>query len=181
MPRWFPEDDYGNRSAARGLFRNRFGTTAQGASAGEAVIQWPFRYWDRHAERSDDPELAYFQLTSNEAPSFFRGLRWREETLDSSVDVHCLVRTDPRVPWSAEPGSVPGLFLFKRSSGDDAWMRLAAQSPRLEVRFMTVYEPGAIDLTTFTMHGWKTTAKVDDVRVDYEGQSRILDEQVTSR
>ena len=181
MPRWFPPGEYGNNGAARGLFRGRYGTAAQGGSSGEAVIHWPFRYWDRYAERSDDPELAYFQLTTNEAPCFFRGVRWREETQDARCDVICLVRTDPRVPWETEPGTVPGLYAFRRGGGDDSWMRIAAQSARLELRFVTVYEVGAIDLATFTAHGWKTTAKVDDVRVDYEGSTRILDEQVTAR
>ncbi len=181
MPRWYPADDFGNRAASRGLFRARYGTTAQGASSGEAVIHWPFRYWDRYVEQNDDPELAYFQLTTNEAPCFFRGMRWREETQDARVDVVCVVRTDPRVPWSTEPGTVPGLYAFRIGSGGDGWQRIAAQSARLEMRFFATYEAGAIDLTTFTAHAWKTTAVVDDVRVDYEGQSRILDEQVTAR
>ncbi|MCA8964610.1 MAG: hypothetical protein KDC48_06980, partial [Planctomycetes bacterium] len=181
MPRWYPAGDFGNKAAARGLFRGRYGTAAQGASGGEAVIHWPFRYWDRYVEQNDDPELAYFQLTTNEAPCFFRGMRWREETRDPRVDVVCVVRTDPRVPWETEPGTVPGLYAFRVGSGDDSWQRIAAQSARLEMRFYATYEAGAIDLATFTAHAWKTTAKVDDVRVDYEGQSRILDEQVTAR
>ena len=42
-------------------------------------------------------------------------------------------------------------------------------------------QPGCLDLQAFTQHGWKTSARVEDVRVQYEGQSRILDEQVTAR
>ena len=59
--------------------------------------------------------------------------------------------------------------------------RIARQASRLEVRFYTVYQPGCLDLQAFTQHGWKTSARVEDVRVQYEGQSRILDEQVTAR
>jgi hypothetical protein len=181
MPRWYPAGRYGEASSARGLFRGRFGTSPAGASSGEAVIHWPIRYWDRHAESSDDPELAYFQLTTHEAPSFYRGLRWREETRDSTVDVECTVRTDPRVSWTAEPSPGSGLTRFRRSTGDDRWSRLAAQASRLELRFATVYEPGAIDLQSYAAHAWKTTVRIDDVRVDYEGQLRILDEKVTAR
>ena len=34
MPRWYPAGDFGNKAAARGLFRGRYGTAAQGASGG---------------------------------------------------------------------------------------------------------------------------------------------------
>src|SRR5690606_8722844 len=98
-----------------------------------------------------------------------------------SVDVVCTVRTDPRVAWSAEPAVGSGLVVFRRSPGDDRWSRLVAQSARVELRFATVYEPGAIDLQGFGAHAWKTTARIDEVRVDYEGQLRILDEKVTAR
>ncbi len=179
MPRWFPPGAHGDTSSARGLFRGRFGTTPQGASSGEAVIHWPIRYWDRHAVASDDPELAYFQLTTNEAPTFVRGVRWREETSDPLVDVICTVRTDPRVGWDAEPGR--GLLLLRRGSGDDDWSRVGGQTGRFELRFATIYEAGAIDLATYTAHAWKTTARIDQIRVDCEGQTRILDEQVTAR
>jgi hypothetical protein len=181
MPRWYPPGEDPTSVQARGLFRARFGTAEQGGSSGEPVIAWPFRYWDRHVDQSDDPELAYFQVTTTEAPVFYRTLRWREETADPRVDVRCLVRTDGKAPWSAEPGSVPGLWRFEQGSDTDVGHRIAAHASRLELRFHVVYSPGVLDLATFQAHGWKTSVRVKDVRVEYEGQGRIFDERVTAR
>ncbi|MCR9246755.1 MAG: hypothetical protein NXI31_17105 [bacterium] len=181
MPRWYPSGQAGTSSLARGLFRGRFGTQPGGGSSGEALIEWPFRYWDRHADFSDDPELAYSQLTSTSAPAFFRSIGWREEIRDPLVDVVCMVRTDPRVPWSADATTTPGLWEFTRSGDDDAPRILGAQGARLEVRFSTMYQAGAVDLVTQQAHAWKTSARVSRVRVEYEGEPRIFDEQVTAR
>jgi hypothetical protein len=46
---------------------------------------------------------------------------------------------------------------------------------------VTAYKAGAVDLASFRAHGWKTTARIEDVRLEYEGQSRIFDERVTTR
>jgi len=185
MPNWYPPLPDGtvdtNTSAARGLFRGRYGTAPQAASTGEVVIQFPFRHWDRYADFSDDPELAYYQVTTNEAPVFYRDLQWREETTDPRVRVICRVRTDSLAPWTADPSEHPGLWEFSRGSSDTEAHRIGRQASRLEVRFHTVYQPGCLDLQAFTQHGWKTSARVEDIRVQYEGQSRILDEQVTAR
>lgn len=185
MPNWYPPKPDGtvdtNTSAARGLFRGRYGTAPQGASSGEVVIQFPFRHWDRYADFSDDPELSYFQFTTNEAPVFYRDVQWREETIDPRVRVICRVRTDSLAPWTADPSEHPGLWEFSGGSADSEAHRIGRQASRLEIRFHTVYQPGCLDLQAFTQHGWKTSARVENVRVQYEGQSRILDEQVTAR
>ncbi len=185
MPNWYPPNEDGtvetSTRAARGLFRGRYGTSPQGASSGEVVISWPFRYWDRYADFCDDPELAYSQLTTNEAPVFFRDLKWREETQDARVRVICRVRTDSLVPWTADPKERTGFWEFQGGSTDVTAHKIGRQASRLEIRFQTVYLPGCVDLTAFTAHGWKTSARVEDVRVQYDGQGRIFDEQVTAR
>jgi hypothetical protein len=180
MPRFQPPSDDPDQQP-RGLFRGRYGTAPQAASAGEVVIGFPFRYWDRHVERSDDPELAHFQLTMTEAPVFFRSLRWRQETKDPRVEVVCSVRADGKLPWDNAPLPAGGLWQFRGAPADTTPYRLAHHAARLEIRFATAYRPGCLDLETFRAHGWKTTARVEDVRVQYEGQSRIHDEQVTAR
>lgn len=185
MPNWYPPNEDGtvdaSSSAARGLFRGRYGTAPQAASSGQVVIQFPFRHWDRYADFSDDPELSYYQLTTNEAPVFFRDLQWRQETTDSRVRVIARVRTDSLAPWTASPEDYPGLWEFQGGSSQSEPHRIARQAARLEVRFHTVYQPGCVDLQAFTQHGWKTSARIEDVRIQYEGQSRILDEEVTAR
>ncbi|MFK7739321.1 MAG: hypothetical protein AB8H80_03285 [Planctomycetota bacterium] len=184
MPTWYPPNPDGTvqtDSAGRGLFRGRYGTAPQSASANEVVILWPTRHWDRYAEASDDPELAYFQFTTSEAPVFFRSLRWRQETLDARVQLLCRVRTDNSAPWSADASSIAGMWEFTGPGTDGQGHRLNRQGQRLEIRFQTVYRPGAIDLSSFRAHGWKTSARVENLRLDFEGESRIFDEEVTAR
>ena len=91
------------------------------------------------------------------------------------------MRADGRVPWSSDPATTPDLWRFEQATGADIEHRIATQASRLEVRFETVYKPGVLDLVTFRAHGWKTSARVEDVRIDYEGERRIIDEQVTAR
>ena len=81
----------------------------------------------------------------------------------------------------ADPAEHPSLWEFAGGASDRSAHRISRQASRLEVRFHTVYQPGCLDLQAFTQHGWKTSARVEDVRVQYEGQTRILDEQVTAR
>lgn len=181
MPRWYPPGEDEHSPSARGLFRGRFGTTPGTGGAGEMVISWPFRYWDRFAEQSDDPELAYFQFTLTEAPSFWKTLNWREESRDPRVDVVCLVRTDSKAPWTGDPAATPGLWKFTREAGDEKGAVIGAQASRLEVRFAATYKPGVVDLLSGREHAWKTTVRVDKVRVAYEGQTRIVDERETAR
>jgi hypothetical protein len=181
MPRWYPPADDPTSSQAHGLFRGRFGTTPQGASTGEVAIGFPFRYWDRHVERCDDPELAYFQLTTSEAPVFYRSLRWRQETTDPRVEVVCMVRADGKLKWEDEPLPAAGYWLFRGGTEEGKPHRLAHQASRLEIRFAVAYRPGCLDLVTFRAHSWKTTARVENVELEYEGQGRVFDEQVTAR
>lgn len=181
MPRWYPPDRRDDTSMARGLFRGRFATTPQGASSGEPVIGFPFRYWDRHAEHSDDPEESYFQITLNEAPAFFRSITWRQETTDPRVEVLCMVRADGKLPWEGDPLPAGGYWQFRTPTQDGAPHKLAHQATRLEIRFATVYKPGCIDLATFQAHAWKTAPRIEDVRVEYEGEGRVFDERVTAR
>lgn len=180
MPRWNPpgEDD---GPAARGLFRGRYGTAAVAAGAGAPLIAMPFRHWDRYVPRNDDPEQSYFQMTWAEAPVWFRSVHWQEETTDANVDVECLLRVDQKAPWTAAPGQQPGFWRFDRSAGDDRGMPLRYHGSQLEARFAVIYQPGSVDLQTFRAHGWKTTPRVKNVRIEYEGQGRVLREQVTAR
>ena len=181
MPTWFPPGEDPTSAQARGLFRGRFGTVPQTGQSGEALIGFPCRFWDRWHEQSDDPELAYAQLTTTTAPAFFRTLRWREETRDARVDVACFVRADGRAAWTMDPATTPDLWRFEQPADSATEHRLGSQASRLEIRFHTIYRPGVFDPVAFTAHGWKTSARVEDVRLDYDGQRRIIDERVTAR
>jgi hypothetical protein len=181
MPRHYPGDDEPGGGQPRGLFRGRFGTTPATGAAGQALVWFPIRYWDRYVERSDDPELAYFQLSANEAPGFFKTLRWRQETQDARVELMCRARVDGKLSWDSVALPAAGLWELRGGSADAPPHRLMHHGALLELRFFTRYQPGCVDLVTYRAHGWKTTAKVEDVRVEYEGQARVLAEEITAR
>jgi hypothetical protein len=108
-------------------------------------------------------------------------LRWRQETQDPRVDVVCLARVDGKLPWEGAPLPAGGFWELRGGSADAPPHRLMHHGSQLELRFLTRYQPGCVDLVTYRAHGWKTTARIEDVRVEYEGQSRVLVEEVTAR
>jgi hypothetical protein len=178
MPRWFEEGR--EDIEGRGLFRARFGTEAVGAEIGEAVILFPFRYWDRHHDQADDPEMAYFQLTySGSAPVLFTEFTWQEEVYPD-VDLHCLLRVDDKGSFAGDPEQNPDLLLFTDGEEEDQPLQLFRQGTSLAARFYTVYRRGAFDTVDFLAHGWKSAPLVNWVLVGYEGESRVL-EEVTGR
>jgi len=181
MPRFYPPGEDVDGTGSHGLFRGRYGTEPMGASAGEPLIWMPFRYWDRYVERSDDPEQAYFQLTTREAPVFFRTLYWQQETQDALVEVVCLLRADEHGSFRDDPKATFGLQQWNKPPVADRPYVLGIQATQLELRFAHVYKPGCLDLATYRAHGWKTAPRVKDVRLEYEGEGRVLAERVTTR
>ncbi len=182
MPRYFPPGETPDEgSAGRGLFRGRYGTTPQGAGAGEAVVGMPFRFWDRFTEDADDPEMAPFQVTHVQAPVHWKTLHWVQETTDATVEVLCRVRIDGQGTFADDPMRTPGLYRFQQQAGQDRPVLLDRSGSQCEVRFYVRYRPGAYDPVAWRAHGWKSSPKVKDVRVDYEGQGQILTEQVSDR
>ena len=179
MPKW--TDPAQPDTAGKGLLRGRYGTVPVGASGGEPVIWFPFRYWDRQQERADDPELAHFQLTLGEAPVYFTGLLWEAEEVDPRVQLHCLVRIDGRGSFAADPKQTPGLFRFEKGKIDGKANPIGFQGSRLEARFVTRYQPGVFDGATFKENAWKMAPRCKAVGFTYEGESRILEERVTAR
>jgi hypothetical protein len=181
MPRLYPPGEDVDGTGSHGLFRGRYGTEPMGASAGEPLIWMPFRYWDRYVERSDDPEQAYFQLTTREAPVFFRTLYWQQETQDALVEVVCLLRADEHGSFRDDPKATFGLQQWNKPPAADRPYVLGIQATQLELRFAQLYKPGCLDLATWRAHGWKTAPRVKDVRLEYEGEGRVLAERVTTR
>ncbi|MCC6673272.1 MAG: hypothetical protein IT458_19570, partial [Planctomycetes bacterium] len=179
MPRW--SDPERPDTQGRGLFRGRYGTLPVSALGGEPVIAFPFRYWDRHHERADDPEQAYVQLSPRNSPVYYTGITWEEELPDPLVDLHCYVRVDERSRFDQEPGVAPGLYLFRDPLANGRPNPIGWQGSRLEARFVHVYRPGAFDPITFQGQAWKRAPTVKSVRIGYEGGSRILEERVTAR
>jgi len=175
-------DPASESKAERGLFRGRFGTNPYSAQAGEPLIYYPFRYWDRYRARTDDPELAYFQATFDEGPCWFKELFWQEDNDEKKlVDLRCLVRVDGKGAFSDDPEAVPSLYEFADGSVDDQGNRVGRQGEKLEARFFVSYQSGCFDPFTFAVNAWKKAPKVTGLVLSFEGEPRILEERVTSR
>lgn len=177
MPRW---TDAESRESS-GLFRGRYGTTKASLSSGSPVIAFPARYWDREHERSDDPELAYLQVSLEPGPVFFDGFGWRTEEENALVKVRCLVRVDERAPFDADPEQDPGLRVLEKGEIEGAAVPIRRHGERFEARFFHVYRPGAFDGTSFLAQDWKRAPTIEWFLATYEGETRILAERVTTR
>jgi hypothetical protein len=166
----------------RGLFRGRFGTNPYPAGSGEPLIWFPHRYWDRYRERTDDPELAYFQTSFRQGSAWFKELGWQEQSDEQKlVDLQCLVRVDGKPSFVDEPNPKAGLYKFADASIEGRGNRIDRQGDLLEARFYVLYRAGAFDPFNFLVHAWKKAPLVNGVVLGLEGEPRILEERVTAR
>jgi len=180
MPRWFDPDD--DQTDGMGLLRGRYGTVPQAGASGSPILWFPTRFWDRYHERSEDPEVAYYQVTRRETPVFFTGIRWKEENPASSfLKLHAVVNIDKAGSFAADPDKVRGMFEFHKGTVDDKSNKLNWQGSLIEVRFATEYKPGAFDPESYMSNGWKRAITVKDLIINYQGRSQILEEYPTSR
>ena len=68
---------------------------------------------------SQNPEMAFFQVTHSQAPVYFSGIYWEEEIPDGTVDVHCYVRIDGRARFADDTDRAPHLFLHTSHEAAD--------------------------------------------------------------
>ena len=159
---------------AGGLFRGRYGTLPQGHAAGEPVILFPFRYWDRWENQADAPELHYLGASIDQPAAFWRSVFWTAEDASGATRVGVLQRTDPDVPWDADPNSTPGLELYWSGTLEGDAIPIGEQSDRIEWRVLVEYQPNAFDLLTGRQHGWKETPRLRQLGAFYLAPSLTL-------
>ncbi len=144
-----------------GAFRGRYGSAVQGHASGQPVVLLPFRYWDRWTDRADGPELAYQGFALNEPAAFWRGVFWEDQAPPAGgASLEVLCRTDPSVPWDADPERTDGLDLFTLGLDEGRPNGLGRQSDLAEFRVFVRYAPGAFDSLTGLNHGWKQTPRL---------------------
>lgn len=160
-------------AAGEGLFRGRFGTTPVAHSAGEAVILFPFRYWDRWAPRADASELHYFGLTLDQPASFWKGCFFTKEDTDNA-QIGVLQRTDADAPWDADPDTDKRLALWWQGDDKGQPLPIGKQSDRIDWRVFVRYSPGAFDAKTGKAHGWKQTPHLRMFGASYVAPSLTL-------
>jgi hypothetical protein len=142
-----------------GLFRGRFGTVRAGHTAGEAVILFPFRYWDRWAPKADAPELAYFGMSVDQ-PAGLLSSCFFFKTDGEASQVGVLQRTDPDAPWDADPETDQRLKLYWKGDNEGQPLLVNQQSDHVDWRIFVQYSPNAFDLATGMSHGWKESPRL---------------------
>jgi len=165
-----------NDQRGGGVFRGRYGSVGGAHSAGEPVILFPMRYWDRWEAQADGPELSYFGIEVSQPSTFWKSFAWEEEAVGlGGVDLGILMRSDPDVPWDADPELTDGLDVFYQSqdSGEiQKW--IGTQTDRIEWRVFVEYTNGAFDPDTGFGHAWRTTPRLRSLLVDYIGPNVTL-------
>lgn len=158
-----------------GLFRGRFGTSASSHTQGIPVISFPFRYWDLWAEGANAPEMAYFGFSTQQEDAYWKSIFWKSEGELENAEMGCLVRSDPTIPWDADPLQTKGLWLFENGNQDTDGNPLNVQSDYLEARVFVRYLPGAFDPIEGLSHGWKRAPRLDLLGTAFLAPSTVIE------
>jgi hypothetical protein len=159
------------------LLRGRYGSIPGPHAAGDAVVLWPARYWDRWNDRADAPELHYYGGELSQPDAFVRSAFFDfRPGSTGQVNFVALQRTDGEVPWDADPIATPGLDLIRPEDlDDDGRFPIARQTSRVEWRFAAEYQPLSFDALTGLSHGWKTAPELNFYGAEYWAPSRVLE------
>jgi hypothetical protein len=162
-----------------GVFRGRFGTQASAHNAGTPVIEFPFRYWDRWADRYEGAELAYFGFELDQPGALVRSVRFAlEEPASGQSRIELLQRIDQGpsvpVPWDGDPGTTKGLTLLAQGDKGGAPYAVGEITARAQWRAFVRYAPGAFDALGGASHGWKETPRLVRLAVEYAAPEQVL-------
>lgn len=174
MPR--ASETPGERDASgAGIYRARFGTDANAHPQGVPVVGHPFRYWDRFTLRSDAPELHYFGFNSSEPNAYWKTAFWNAKYDRGGPWIGMLVRTDPSIPWDADPVETEGLYLIDGGRMEAGGNPLGFQSDRIEARLFQSFRRGAYDVLDGLNHGWKLGPEVSAVGFEFLAPGAVLE------
>ena len=101
--------------------------------------------------------------------------------LEAQLRVGVKIVADLPVEFEDDPDQVPGMFRFTKGDRDGKPNRIGWQGGLFELRFANEYKPGAFDSETYMANGWKQAITVRDLTINYQGETRILEERVTDR
>ena len=87
----------------------------------------------------------------------------------------------PPGPTGVAPIDAAVFFVFDDGAPDGRANPLMRHGRRFQVRFEHVYKPGAFDPQLFVLQGWKQAPTLRWFLLSYDAETRILDEQVTTR
>jgi hypothetical protein len=174
------------KKVAGSIFRGRFGTIAQAASAGDIAVAMPFRVYDRYAERADDPEQSYLQLSWTKHGAIWKRISWDEDPR-KFINVIALVRFSGGPPWDSSkiihvgqesmPTDDRRQYLYQIDD-PTAINLLNVEADRIEVRIGMRFEEGAYNrLADVTPDSWKETPAIRKVTVEYVSPPQVLSQE----
>lgn len=173
MPRRLAEDGV----EGPGLFRGRYGTVPRTHDVQAIVVGMPFRYWDRYVAESDSGELSFYEVSLDLPGAWIHDVAFERSRTEDTTEIEVLVRLDPSIPWEADPKVTDGLFRIEAmEEGSSFLLNRSAES--FEARVFFRYESGAFDRDTMDSHGWKSTPVLENFRVRYLDQTRVLSREV---
>jgi hypothetical protein len=155
------------------LFRGRFGSLAAAHAAGTPVILFPFRYWDRWAERADAPELACFEFSLDHPSAWWESFFFRKEDVDGAR-IGVLRRSGADAPWDADPEQDARVMINWDGEQSGAPIPVGLQSDRLSFRAFVEYTPQAFDAQTGLRHGWRQTPRLVHLGAFYFAPNTVL-------
>ena len=85
-----------------------------------------------------------------------------------------LQRSDPEVPWDAQPRRGSGLEEFLGFPQSAEGTPLGFQSDRVEWRVFAMHDSGAFDAEDGLSHAWKTTPRLNLFAVDWFAPNLVL-------
>lgn len=158
-----------------GIYRGRFGTDAAQHSTGAWVMGHVFRYWDRYTLQSDAPELHYFGFNPSQPDAYWMRGFWNSQYDRGGPWIGMLVRTDPSIPWDADPEATEGLYLFDGGKYDRGGNPLGFQADRIEARLFLTFRRGAFDPIDNLNPGWKVAPEVTAVGFEFIAPGAVFE------
>ena len=175
------------KKVAGSIFRGRFGTIPQAASAGDIAIAMPFRVYDRYAERADDPEQSYLQLSWTKHGAIWKRISWDEDPR-KFINVIALIRFSGGPAWDSDkiihvgqeqmPTDDRRQYLYQLDD-PTAINLLNVEADRIEVRLGMRFEEGAYNRLApdIAPDSWKETPAIRKVTVEYVAPPQVLTQE----
>lgn len=161
----------------RGTFPGAFGSNESQPAGNDLLVDLPFRFHDRYADRVSSIEGVFFEATRELPGALITTVEWDETLVSPYADVKVAVRLDGAPSWSARPATAPGqkgqLYVFDepRANRDPNARKneIFVRAKRVEVRVYMTFKAGAL-----YNDAWKRPAVVGALRVRYRQPIRSV-------
>jgi hypothetical protein len=112
----------------------------------------------------------------NRPGAWFEKFGYQEDRPTPNVQIVSLVRTEPDVPWSTDPGRASkNLWRFDTGLEQDKSLHaLGRHGTALEARFYFRYLGNSFDPVTLAVHDWKTSPELRWAEAHYLDETQVI-------